>query len=80
MVITSTFRDDGGVHGLMRGCDLVPEDRDVETMEKIRKDTNKEWDYGKKNLQVIPPVRHGTAPHLHCQCRNSTRRREASHA
>jgi len=73
--ITSTFRADGGVHSLMRGIDLVPENRDVEVMETLRGEINREWDYGKAGLQVVPPVRHGTAPHIHLQARNETVRR-----
>ena len=75
LVVTSIYREDGGVHQYFRGADLVPEDRAVEAMEKIREDTNKEWDYGKAGIQVIPPVRHGTAPHLHLQARDATERR-----
>ena len=79
MVVTSTFRDEGGVHGTrpnLRGIDLVPEDRDIEIMEKLRADTNEAWDYGKDPIEVCPPVRHGSAPHCHLQARNETKRRE----
>lgn len=81
MEVTSTFRDDGGVHGTrpkLRGIDLVPEDRDIEIMEKLRVDTNKAWDYGKEPFEVVPPIRHGTAKHLHLQARKETHRKETA--
>ena len=82
LVVTSIQRDDGGVHSThpVRGIDLVPEDRDVTSMETIRSAVNDEWDYGKQNssIEVCPPVRHGTAPHVHLQCRDETTRREVS--
>lgn len=74
LVITSVKRKTG-VHGLLRALDVVPEDRDIEVMKKIRTGINKRWDYGRKPYQVVPKVRHGTAPHVHIQCRDQTRRR-----
>jgi len=74
--VTSNLRKDGGIHSYFRAIDLVPEDRDVEIMEKLREAVNQEWDYGKPGLQVIPAVRHGTGPHLHVQCRSESHRRE----
>ena len=71
LVITSVKRDDG-VHKALRGLDLVPEDRDIEVMEKIREKTNDRWDYGKSPYSVVPPIRHGTAPHIHLQVRSET--------
>lgn len=79
LVVTEIARDDGGVHSThpCRGIDLVPEDRDLQTMNNIRDEINSEWNYGKENssLEVCPPVRHGTAPHIHLQCRDETSRR-----
>jgi len=71
LVITSVRRQ-SGVHGLLRAVDVVPEDRDIEVMEKIRTEINKRWEYGKKPYQVVPKVRHGTAPHVHIQVRDDT--------
>ena len=78
LIITSTYRDDGGVHstGPIRGIDLVPVDRDTEKMEWIRGRVNKEFTYGKGDFQVCPDIHHGSAAHNHLQARDSTRRLE----
>ena len=69
IVVTSTVREtnQGSTHFWGRAVDLVPFSRDVEKMEKWRNFINDRWDYGKKKIQVVPDVRHGTAPHLHIQ-------------
>jgi len=77
--ITSVYRASGGVHGLFRGVDLVPIDRDVGKMELIRDKVNENFDYGKEGFEVCPPVRHGSAPHNHLQARDETRRTENAH-
>ena len=71
LVITEIKRDDGGVHSVWRGIDLVPEDRNVDDMNRLRDIINDTWDYGKPGsaLSVCPPLRHGTAPHIHLQVR-----------
>ncbi len=79
LIITSTFRATGGVHSLYRGIDVVPTDRDTEKMEWIRTLVNDTFDYGKEGFEVCPPIRHGSAPHVHLQSRNETRRMENAH-
>lgn len=76
--ITSVCRDDGGVHSTSptRGIDLVPVDRDTTRMEWIRRKVNDTFDYGKEGFEIVPPIHHGTGPHVHCQARNETQRRE----
>ena len=83
LVVTEIKRNDGGVHSVWRGIDLVPEDRCVDDMNRLRDVINDAWDYGKPNssLLVCPPVRHGTAPHIHLQVRPDfqTSRRSTDH-
>ena len=75
LVVTSVKREDG-IHKLLRAVDLVPEDRDIEVMKKLRLRINRAWDYGKEPYEVVPNIRHGTAPHLHLQVRNETTKKE----
>jgi hypothetical protein len=75
-VVTSVFRNDGGVHNHYRGIDLVPEDRDLDKMKTMEDRVNAAFDYGKEGLKVCPDIHHGTAPHNHLQARDSTRRKE----
>ena len=77
--VTSTFRSTGGVHSLFRGIDVVPVDRDIEKMEWIRALVNDTFDYGKEGFEVCVPIRHGSAPHVHLQARDETRRKENEH-
>ena len=73
--VTSVSREDGGVHQYKRGIDLVPVDRDTKKMQWIRGKVNSTFDYGKGKLQVVPPIDHGTAKHIHCQAWDKTTRR-----
>ena len=79
-VVTSVFRNDGGVHNHYRGIDLVHEDRDIKKMEIMEDIVNNAFDYGKEGLRVCPDIYHGTAPHNHLQVRNSTIRKEKARA
>lgn len=75
--ITAIWRDDpGSTHYYFRALDLVPATREVAMMEEMRTFLNDTWDYGKGNIQVVPGVRHGTAPHIHIQVRGETHKRE----
>jgi len=77
--VTSIWRPGSGVHTLYRGIDIVPVDRSVTKMEKIRAAVNNAYDYGKDEFEICPPVRHGTKPHNHLQVRDETKRRENAH-
>ena len=80
MEVTEISRKDGGVHGTepVRGIDLVPVvgswKRSVEVMQIIRTLVNDNWFYGKGDFEVCPPVRGGTAPHIHLQVCHLTRK------
>lgn len=74
-VVTSVYREDGGVHNYYRGIDLVPQDRDTKKMEIARESINNHFDYGKGKLEVCPPIRHGTAKHCHLQVCDATIRK-----
>ena len=67
--VTSIWRPASGVHTLYRAIDIVPTDRSVAKMEKIRDAVNEAYDYGKDEFEICPPVRHGSAPHCHLQVR-----------
>ncbi|KKM97244.1 hypothetical protein LCGC14_1170070 [marine sediment metagenome] len=79
LVITEVWRNDkSSTHYYNRALDVVPANRDIALMEKMRTYINAAWDYGKGEYQVVPPVRHGTAPHIHIQTASNdrTHRRE----
>ena len=71
LVVTSVWRPaaSSGIHSLYRAIDLQTELLTDFYMNEIRAYINGNWDYGKEGYEVIPDIRHGTAPHIHMQVR-----------
>ena len=70
LVVTSIFRDDpNSVHAYGRGIDLALLIKG--NSEQLRRIVNQKFDYdlARPELETIPALRHGTAPHFHVQVR-----------
>lgn len=78
-VITSIFREDGGIHNDWRAVDVRSQNLKPEDAEAIRAAMNKRYPYGLKSDgapgETVPPLDHQaaqavqavTAPHFHVQ-------------
>jgi hypothetical protein len=71
IVITDMLRSDrSSVHFYGRGVDIaILSTGGIDGTERIRRAVNELFPYGKPGVNTVSPLRHGTAPHIHIQCR-----------
>ena len=75
IIITDIFRDDPtSTHCYGRAIDLALLSRG--SSEKLRDLINELFPYGKAGIETVPPLAHGTGPHLHLQVMGETFVRE----
>lgn len=69
LVVTEILRaDQTSVHHYGRGIDIaILKHGGVQGSERLRHAINIMYPYGKEGVVTIPPLRHGTAPHIHIQ-------------
>lgn len=70
LVVTSMFREKhGSVHRYGRGIDIAM--LEYGDSEAMRTKLNEKFPYDKNRpeMETVPELRHGTAPHFHIQCK-----------